>query len=82
MVSRLPLFLNPRFRPAALTDNYSVPDGVDYVRQLAESCAAVGVKLGIYYSVNANAYLNVWNNGVGAGKVTAAQYVPVLAHIP
>jgi hypothetical protein len=48
--------------------NYSVPDGVDYVQQLAESCAAVGVKLGVYYSVNANSYLNVWGNGVSPGE--------------
>ena len=31
--------------------NYSVPDNVDIVQQVAESCARVGVKLGLYYSV-------------------------------
>ena len=36
-----------------------MPEGRDIVRQFAESCSSVGVKLGIYYSVNANEYLNV-----------------------
>eukprot|EP01047_Picozoa_sp_COSAG01_P003255 COSAG01_NODE_95_length_26957_cov_48.328617_2_plen_361_part_00 len=54
--------------------DYGVPEGVDYVRQVAESCASVGVKLGIYYSVNANSYLGVWDNVVSGSKVTKAQY--------
>eukprot|EP01052_Picozoa_sp_SAG31_P003770 SAG31_NODE_148_length_22511_cov_20.369266_18_plen_398_part_00 len=56
------------------TYDYQVPDGVDYVRQVAESCAAVGIKLGVYYSVNANSYLGVWANGVSGSKVSQAQY--------
>ena len=45
--------------------------------QLAESCAAVGVKLGIYYSVNANSYLNVWNNGVGNFDIILDHLSPI-----
>ena len=56
------------------TYDYQVPEGVDYVRQVAESCAAVGVKLGVYYSVNANSYLGVWGNAVSASKISQAQY--------
>ena len=33
---------------------YGVPDGKDLIEQFAESCAGVGVRLGIYYSVVAN----------------------------
>ena len=56
------------------TYDYGVPEGVDYVQQVAESCAAVGVKLGVYYSVNANSYLGVWGNGVSGSKISQAQY--------
>ena len=63
---------------AGFVYNYSVPEGVDYVRQVAESCAAVGVRLGVYYSVNANSYLDVWNNVAGGAKVTQEQYEDIV----
>ena len=40
------------------TYDYGVRD-YDVVQRLAESCSARGIKLGLYYSVNVNAYLNV-----------------------
>ena len=44
------------------TYNYSVAPGRDVVRAFAESCAAVGVKIGLYYSVNRNSYLGIWDS--------------------
>lgn len=38
--------------------DYGVPPGRDLIAQFAESCAGVGVKLGLYYSLTANSYLN------------------------
>ena len=46
-------------------------DDEDVVRKLAESCAAVGVRLGLYYSVNANEYLNVGSPGKVRDSSTA-----------
>ena len=40
------------------TYDYGVPNGRDIVRSFAESCAGVGVRLGVYYSVVSNEYLN------------------------
>ena len=40
------------------TYDYGVPEGRDLIAQFAESCAGVGVKLGLYYSLTANTYLN------------------------
>jgi hypothetical protein len=66
------------------TYNYGVEGGRDIVREFAESCSARGVKLGIYYSVNANAYLNVQNGKVGAGAwgtrpiITQSQYADIV----
>ena len=48
------------------TYDYRVPDGQDIIRDFAESCSAVGVKLGIYYSVVENEYLNVAGGSVRA----------------
>ena len=67
------------------TYDYGVVGGRDIVRDLAESCAAHGVKLGIYYSVNANEYLN-YANGVrdpstlqpGQERVTQGEYNSVV----
>ena len=41
------------------TYEYKVPHGRDIIQSFAASCASVGVKLGIYYSVVSNEYLNV-----------------------
>ena len=62
---------------AGFVYNYSVPKDVDIVKQVVESCAAYGIKVGVYYSINRNAYLGVWDPGrVQAGaKVTQAQWV-------
>eukprot|EP00948_MAST-09A_sp_MAST-9A-sp1_P002232 g2232.t1 len=61
--------------------NYSVPVGTDIVRSFAKSCAPYGIKLGIYYSVNVNVYLNVvggkvQNTTLGKNqvKITQEQY--------
>ena len=51
-----------------------------------QSCAAYGVKTGVYYSVNRNAYLNVWDPGAvrpGAkpplqAVITQAQYADIV----
>eukprot|EP00940_MAST-03C_sp_MAST-3C-sp2_P002652 g2652.t1 len=66
---------------AARTGNFSYDYGtkIDIVRQLAESCASVGIKLGLYYSVNVNAYLNVANGQVQPGSpITQDQYVDIV----
>ena len=60
--------------------------GIDIVQQLAESCNAVGVKLGIYYSVNVNALFNVQNGVVQPfidpndprPRISQAQYVDIV----
>jgi alpha-L-fucosidase len=50
--------------------------GRDVVKSFAESCSSVGVKLGIYYSVVSNEYLNVAGGDVRDPKTaTADQYV-------
>eukprot|EP00939_MAST-03C_sp_MAST-3C-sp1_P002314 g2314.t1 len=58
---------------------------IDVIRQLAESCNAVGVKLGLYYSVNVNAYLNVANGQVQpypdewtGPRITQNQYADIV----
>eukprot|EP00040_Diaphanoeca_grandis_P004874 m.30447 g.30447 ORF g.30447 m.30447 type:complete len:719 (-) comp16287_c0_seq1:149-2305(-) len=68
------------------TYEYQVPKGVDLIKKFADSCAKVDVKLGIYYSVVANSYLNVKDgvvqpaSTVTAGQVaiTQAQYVDIV----
>jgi alpha-L-fucosidase len=75
----------------ATTGNFTFDYGtnainVDVVQQLSESCSAVGVKLGIYYSVNVNAYLNVYNGQVqpftsqkdGRPRITQKQYIDIV----
>ena len=42
----------------------------DIVKSFAESCTSVGVKLGIYYSVVSNEYLNVEGGMVRDPKVS------------
>eukprot|EP00039_Didymoeca_costata_P003983 m.70841 g.70841 ORF g.70841 m.70841 type:complete len:699 (+) comp12173_c0_seq1:61-2157(+) len=61
------------------TYEYYVGPDRDIVRDFAESCSAVGVKLGIYYSVVSNEYLNVEGGAVrdpstlGPGQVAVTQ---------
>ena len=57
-----------------------MPHGVDIVKQVVESCAAYGIKVGVYYSINRNAYLGVWDPGrVQPGaKVSQAQWDDIL----
>jgi alpha-L-fucosidase len=60
--------------------NYSVGEDQDIVRQFAESCAGYGIKIGLYYSVNRNSYLNVWDPGaVRAGSpINQTQYADIV----
>ena len=69
------------------TFNYGTNDiNIDIVQQLSESCASVGVKLGIYYSVDVNAYLNVNNGQVqnftdptdSRPRITQEQYIDIV----
>lgn len=53
------------------TYDYKVADGRDIIQSFAASCASVGVKLGIYYSVVSNEYLNV-QNGIVRNESTLA----------
>ena len=60
---------------------YRTPDELDVVASFGRACARHGIGLGIYYSVNANEYLN-YANGVrdpatlrpGQQRVTQAEY--------
>ena len=59
---------HPKYITALLRDQ--VPPGRDLIAQFAESCAGVGVKLGLYYSVTSNSYLNYPSLAdPGAGQV-------------
>tara|TARA_B110000091_G_C13759782_1_gene451553 strand:- start:142 stop:1533 length:1392 start_codon:yes stop_codon:yes gene_type:complete len=69
------------------TFNYGTNNiDIDIVQQLSESCNSVGVKLGIYYSVNINAYLNVYNGQVQnftdkndpRPRITQDQYIDIV----
>ena len=59
------------------TYDYGVPEGRDLIAQFAESCAGVGVKLGLYYSLTANTYLNypaLKDPAPGQASITQEQY--------
>lgn len=59
------------------TYDYGVPPGRDLIAQFAESCAGVGVKLGLYYSLTANSYLNypsLKDPAPGQANITQEQY--------
>ena len=59
------------------TYDYCVPPERDLIAQFAESCAGVGVKLGLYYSVTGNSYLNypsLKNPAPGQVSITQEQY--------
>jgi hypothetical protein len=60
------------------TYTYGVPAGqTDVVQQFAESCSSVGVKLGIYYSVVSNEYLNVQGGRVRPASTLAPGQIAV-----
>lgn len=59
------------------TYDYGVPEGRDLIAQFAESCAGVGVKLGLYYSLTSNSYLNypsLKDPAPGQAVITQDQY--------